>query len=84
MERYRSKRPYVRKAALIVLDAVRKGELVRPDRCESCHAEKKLEAHHDDYSRPLDVRWLCRLCHKGWHRHNGPGKAPALTKQLEK
>lgn len=28
----------------------------------------KTEAHHHDYSKPLDVRWLCRACHQAAHR----------------
>jgi len=27
----------------------------------------KAEAHHDDYSRPLDVRWLCKRHHEEAH-----------------
>jgi hypothetical protein len=35
--------------------------------CEECGAPK-ADAHHDDYSRPLDVRWLCETCHGAEHR----------------
>lgn len=35
--------------------------------CEICGAAKS-EAHHGDYSKPLDVTWLCRDHHAAWHR----------------
>lgn len=37
--------------------------------CEIC-GDTKSEAHHDDYSKPLDVRWLCRRHHVEWHCNN--------------
>jgi ribosomal protein S27AE len=45
--------------------AIRVGKLVRQP-CEQCGAEPG-HAHHDDYSKPLDVRWLCRPCHTEHH-----------------
>ncbi len=39
--------------------------------CEICGAEP-AEAHHDDYNRPLEVRWLCREHHAQWHKNNKP------------
>lgn len=30
--------------------------------CEFC-GDKKAEMHHWDYTRPLDVTWLCKICH---------------------
>lgn len=49
---------------------IRKGEII-PQPCEVC-GHPHAEAHHDDYNKPLDVRWLCRECHLAWHRENKP------------
>lgn len=34
--------------------------------------DKRVEAHHSDYSKPLDVDWLCKEHHALWHRYNVP------------
>lgn len=53
------------KARHVSKHAIRKGRLVRLP-CEKC-GEPKTEAHHDDYSKPLEVRWLCRKHHVEIH-----------------
>lgn len=45
--------------------AISSGRLVRQP-CEVCGA-LEVEAHHDDYSKPLDVRWLCPEHHRAHH-----------------
>jgi len=47
--------------------AVRTGRLVRPPTCERCPS-KKVHGHHDDYTKPLKVMWLCAVCHKQRHK----------------
>lgn len=43
---------------------LRRGKLARqPCSCGSV----KVEMHHDDYAKPLEVRWLCRPCHLAHH-----------------
>jgi hypothetical protein len=44
---------------------IRKGLLIRQP-CEACGA-LKVEAHHDDYNKPFDVRWLCGEHHREHH-----------------
>lgn len=39
------------------------GYIQRPSRCDSCGKIKHLEMHHTDYTKPLDIVWLCKTCH---------------------
>ncbi len=52
--------------------AVKAGKLVKPDRCEGCgETAMKLQAHHGDYAKQLDVDWLCIDCHALRHCEAG-------------
>jgi hypothetical protein len=54
-----------RDAHIIVGNALRHGKLIRqPCAC----GNPKSEAHHEDYSKPLEVVWLCRRCHIDLHK----------------
>lgn len=66
---YRRRHPERARAWKAVARAIERGDLVRPDVCPSCDGtERRIEAHHDDYARPLEVRWLCSLCHRQAHK----------------
>lgn len=60
--------PEIVEAHRLVKNALYKEELTRPDKCSRCLKECKAEAHHTDYTKPLDVVWLCRSCHGREHR----------------
>lgn len=45
--------------------AILNGEIERQP-CEKCGVPD-AEGHHDDYSKPLDVRWLCDEHHREFH-----------------
>ncbi len=67
--KYRQRNPQKTSAHNAVNNALRDGKIVRPDSCSDCGlATRDLEAHHEDYSRPLDVKWLCTRCHGKRHR----------------
>jgi hypothetical protein len=68
--KYNIKNPYRNKAHSAVFSALRNGQLKRPPFCAVCWTSCIPEAHHDDYNYPLEVRWLCRSCHKEWHSNN--------------
>ncbi len=63
--RHRARYPERALARSIAREARRRGVLV-PQPCRDCGAAQ-VEAHHSDYSRPLDVTWLCRRCHAAEH-----------------
>lgn len=70
MDSYREKFPMKHAAHVITRNYIRDGKLKAETVCSICKSTKKVEAHHDDYTKPLEVRWLCESCHKDWHRHN--------------
>ena len=43
--------------------AVKIGKIEKPKKCEVCEKVKSLQGHHEDYSKPLEVIWLCSGCH---------------------
>lgn len=43
--------------------AVRRGAVTKPTTCTNCGKGGQLDGHHTDYSKPLEVEWLCRSCH---------------------
>lgn len=52
-----------------VRQAMQQGLIERPVSCEDCNTNlKQLDAHHPDYTKPLEVVWLCRSCHATLHR----------------
>lgn len=63
---YRARYPEKYKAHTLVNTAKVRGELV-PQPCAKCGHEP-AQAHHWDYSKPLDVIWLCRVCHIAEHQ----------------
>lgn len=65
-------KPRAVRAREIVHNELKRGRLTRRP-CESCGATKRIHGHHDDYSQPTVVRWLCALHHREWHDVNGPG-----------
>jgi len=54
-----------RQALQTYVYALRAGKIKRQP-CEVCGG--KAEGHHTDYSKPLDVKWLCRTHHRAAHR----------------
>ena len=54
-----------------VRSALRGGKLKRGTECFFCGSGTRIEAHHHDYDKPLDVFWLCSKCHGKLHTING-------------
>ncbi len=63
-----------RKARSDANHAIRDGKLTRKS-CEVCSRED-AQMHHHDYSKPLEVKWLCCRCH--WDEHKLIYENPTL------
>ena len=64
---HKKRNPEKHRAVILLNRALNKGDITKPDRCTKCNKMRKLQGHHDDYSQPLSVRWLCQSCHQIHH-----------------
>ena len=76
--RYRKAHPDRIKARSILTVALNSGK-IKPEPCEVCGTLKKIHGHHNDYNKPLEIRWLCRKHHIELHN-----KQKKVEKSLDK
>ena len=50
--------------------ATRKIKIPFGQLCEECRINPAREKHHPDYSKPLEIKFLCNPCHKRIHRRS--------------
>lgn len=61
--KYRKNNPDKYYAHGKISSAIQQGKIIKPNQCEICGAEGRVEAHHNDYSKPMEIIWCCKKCH---------------------
>lgn len=82
----KTKHPERHSARSLLRYAIRAGKIVRPDNCQKCGTLCKPDGHHADYTKPLDVMWLCKPCHVEEHarlRHAGNPVAVGRSEPID-
>jgi len=59
---HRRNHPEKYAATNAVYNALRNGRLIKSP-CSGCGSVERVHGHHEDYTKPLDVVWLCPSCH---------------------
>jgi hypothetical protein len=65
---YRLRYPEKERAHNILKNAIRSGKIIKPKKCEICDRTTKVQGHHEDYDKPLEVVWMCGSCHSLYHK----------------
>lgn len=60
-----------KRAAHFAVQLAIKNGLIKKQPCEVCGSDIRIHGHHDDYAKPLVVRWLCQKHHFEVHRERG-------------
>ena len=63
---YTRRFPKARLAWSATFYAIKTGKLIK-EPCAECGTTENVHAHHDDYDKPLEVRWLCSTHHLRLH-----------------
>lgn len=64
--KFRSNNPEKYKSHIIVFHSLVNG-IISKSPCSKCGATTNIHAHHNDYSKPLEITWLCASCHRKYH-----------------
>ena len=66
----RQRHPEHKWARQAVYEALQRGILSKPERCQDCGEARALQGHHESYERErwLEVIWVCRKCHRVRHQ----------------
>ena len=69
--------PNIQYSHTVVNNALKSGKLIKPTTCQvnSKYCKGRIEGHHDDYSKPLDVEWFCI-----WHHNMLPNSKDTIWK----
>ena len=76
----RKEMPWKHKAYDLVRRALASGKLTKMP-CLVC-GSTVVEGHHEDYMKPLEVVWLCKIHHEDVHREKGEFKVNSNEKLL--
>jgi len=68
------------RAFMLVQCAIRRGALDKPAYCPRCGSTIRIQAHHEDYSKPEEVDWMCQKCHSALHRQKDIAATIALSR----
>lgn len=66
---YEQENPEKIKARSKLQKAISSGKIIRKTNCEICFIDCKPHGHHEDYSKPLEVIWMCSKCHLYHHQN---------------
>lgn len=66
-KRYRNKNKLKYIAHWKINNEIRYGRIIRPILCSMCGKKGLIVSHHHDYKKPLDVIWVCYVCHNKIH-----------------
>jgi ABC-type Fe3+-citrate transport system substrate-binding protein len=66
--RMRAKYPEKARARNYMSKLVQRKGFKYPEHCENCNSTGIIHAHHPDYNKPKEVKFLCIVCHNDEHR----------------
>ncbi len=67
-KKWLEKNYYKKRATFPINNGIENKKIIKPARCSLCKMSKpRIHGHHWDYSKPLDVFWLCSQCHAFIH-----------------